>query len=104
MLLAMGQPLSTNLDDPHGRPYFLWNECITFAGLRAKLHSEDVDERALWMARVMREARYQDVFRLVRLADVLALWPRIERHLGRSRNFWQWLIEGWRTDGLLPAA
>ena len=30
--------------------------------------------------------------------------PRIDRHLGRSRQFWHWLIEGWRTDGLLPAA
>lgn len=52
----------------------------------------------------MREARYQDVFRLIRLRDVLALLPRIERHLGRSRAFWTWLIEGWRADGLVPRA
>ena len=100
----MGQPLSLDLDDPNGRPYFLWSENITFAGLRQKLQSTDLDERALWMARVMREARYQDVFRLLRLTEVLELWPRIDRHLGRSRQFWHWLIEGWRTDGLLPAA
>jgi hypothetical protein len=100
----MTRTLSTNLDDPNGRPYFLWSEDITFAGLREKLASPDLDERALWMGRVMREARYQDVFKLLRLRDVLQLWQRIDRHLGRSREFWHWLIEGWRRDGLLPGA
>jgi hypothetical protein len=70
--------------------------------LREKLESADRDEHALWMARVMREARYQDVFRFLRLEDVLALFPRIERHLGRMRAFWTWLIDGWRADGLIP--
>ena len=100
----MGQPLSCDLDDPSARPYFLWNEDITVGDLRAKLQSPDVDERALWMARVMREARYQDVFKLLQLTDILSLLPRIDRHLGRSRDFWHWLIEGWRSDGLLPRA
>lgn len=98
------KPLSLDLDDPDARPYFLWDEEVTYRELRAKLHDPDLDERALWMARVMREARYQDVWRLLRLADVLAVLPRIRRHLGRSRTFWDWLIEGWRTDGLLPGA
>lgn len=69
--------------------------------MRQKLQSTDLDERALWMARVMREVRYQDVFRWLRLTEVLELWSRIDRHLGRSRPFWHWLIEGWRTDGLI---
>ena len=28
----------------------------------------------------------------------------VERHLGRRREFWRWLLSGWRRDGLLPAA
>ena len=95
------QPLSTNLDDPEAQPYFIWDEPTTYAELRRHLRSSDLDERALWMARVMREARYQDVWRLLDLRDVLELLPRIDRHLGRARAFWNWLIEGWRADGLL---
>jgi hypothetical protein len=101
-MLTADMTLSTDLDDPDARPYFLWDQQITYGELRQKLQSPDPDERALWMARVMREARYQDVWRLLRLRDVLALLPRIERHLGRMRGFWSWLIEGWRSDGLLP--
>ena len=97
----MDSPLSTDLDDPDARPYFLWSERVTNAELRAKLASPDLDERALWMGRVMREARYRDVWKLLKLRDVLDLLPRIDRHLGRSREFWHWLIDGWRSDGLL---
>jgi hypothetical protein len=95
--------LSTDLDDAEAQPYFLWDQSITYRQLREKLRAEDLDERALWIGRVMREARYRDVWRLVRLREVLALLPRIERHLGRSRAFWLWLIDGWRSDGLIPA-
>ncbi|MEO6594489.1 MAG: hypothetical protein ABIP94_07030 [Planctomycetota bacterium] len=98
----MSQPLSTDLGDPGARPYFVWDEPITYGELRLRLQSTDVDERALWMGRVMREARYQDVWKLLRLKDVLPLLPKIERHLGRTREFWLWLIEGWRSDGLIP--
>lgn len=94
--------LSTDLDDLDAQPYFVWDHEITYRELRQKLQSDDLDERALWMARILREARYQDVWKLLRLTDVLALWQRIERHLGRSRAFWIWLIEGWRSDGLIP--
>jgi len=104
MLPGVAAPLSTDLNDPDARPYFVWDETITYAQLRQKLTSPDLDERVLWMGRVMREARYQDVWKLLRLRDVLPLLARIDRHLGRSREFWHWLIEGWRADGLIPRA
>ncbi|MBL8755679.1 MAG: hypothetical protein JNK15_20455 [Planctomycetes bacterium] len=100
----MRAPLSTNLDDPHARVYFVWDQEVTTAQLRLHLQATDPEHRALWIARVMREARYQDVWRFLRLADIVASWPRLERHLGRMRPFWQWLLDGWRTDGLLPRA
>ncbi|MFY9345221.1 MAG: hypothetical protein WAT39_22215 [Planctomycetota bacterium] len=98
----MARTLSTDLDDATARPYFIWDEDITYGELRQKLQSPDLDERALWMGRVMREARYQEVWKLLKLTDVLAMLPRIDKHLGRERKFWHWLIEGWRADGLLP--
>lgn len=94
--------LSIDVEDDDAQPYFVWDEALTYGELRRLLATGDEEQRALWAARVMREARYRDVWRLLRLSDVLALLPRIEPHLGRSRAFWTWLIEGWRADGLLP--
>lgn len=98
----MARALSTNLDDPAARPYFVWDEDLTMAEVRAHLASPDRRMRALWMARVMREARYRDVWKLLRLRDVVADFAAIEPHLGRMRAFWRWLLDGWRADGLLP--
>jgi hypothetical protein len=94
-------PLSHELDRDDVQPYFVWEVPLTVAELRRVLLHPDDKVRALWMARVMREARYQDVWRFLRLADVIARYPDIRRHLGRSRDFWDWLIAGWRSDGLL---
>ena len=85
------------------RPYFLWDMDIGEAELRERLTTPDPDARAQWEARIMREARYPDVWRYLALTDVLRDWEHIRRHLGRERGFWEFLLNGWRRDGLLPA-
>ncbi len=85
------------------RPYFLWDVDVTEDELRERLKTPDPDARAQWEGRILREARYQDVWRYLTLADVLRDWEHIRRHLGRERRFWEFLLEGWRADGILPA-
>ena len=48
-------------------------------------------------------ARFDDVWNYVTLDEVLRDWSHIRRHLGRRLRFWEFLLEGWRHDGLLPA-
>lgn len=86
------------------RPYFLWDMEITDAEFRARLQHPDPAIRAQWQGTLLREARPDEVWGYVTLDEVLRDWERVERHLGRRRAFWTWLIEGWRRDGLLPAA
>ena len=52
----------------------------------------------------MREATFTEVFEYLTLAEIVRDLPHIERHLGRRRAFWNWLLEGFRHDGFLPAA
>jgi len=85
------------------RPYFLWDVDLTEAELRDRLKVADPDARAQWEACVMREARFEDVWRYLSLDQILKDWPWITRHLGRRRAFWKFLLDGWREDGLLPA-
>ena len=86
------------------RPYFLWDIEITDEEFRARLLHPNPGIRAQWQGRLLREARYDEVWGYVTLDDLLANWERIRRHLGRRRTFWDWLIAGWRKDGFLPAA
>ncbi|MDY0062968.1 MAG: hypothetical protein RBU45_24380 [Myxococcota bacterium] len=86
------------------RPWFLWDVDTTEEELRVLLRQEDRDARAQWQACILREARYPEVWGYLTLDEVLDNWPFILRHLGRRRRFWEFLLEGWRHDGLLPAA
>jgi hypothetical protein len=51
------------------------------------------------VAKLMRQAKPDDVFLFLRLADIIELWPRLERFLGRSKPLWRWLLERWREEG-----
>jgi hypothetical protein len=85
------------------RPYFLWDLDVSEADLRERLRASDPQIRAQWQARVMREARFADVWRYVSLEEVVRDWSWIRGHLGRSRAFWEFLLEGWRARGLLAS-
>jgi hypothetical protein len=71
--------------------------------LRERLQHPDPRIRAQWAGCIMREATYPEVWQYLSLDDILKDWEHIERHLGRRRAFWCWLLEGWRDDGLLSA-
>jgi hypothetical protein len=83
------------------RPYFLWDEDVSIDELRAILAGPDSHDRDRLFGKMLREARDTDVWRFVTPAQVAAALPRLGRRLGRRRGFWEFLITGWRDDGLL---
>jgi hypothetical protein len=85
------------------RPPFLWDVPVTERELRERLHHPDPAIRAQWEGRVLREATFAEVWRYLTLEEVLRDWPHFYKHLGRRRAFWEWLLQGWRDDGLIPA-
>jgi hypothetical protein len=85
------------------KPYFLWDVDIDDAELRRRLHADDPDVRAQWQGWVMAEARWSDVWQYLTVGEIVANWEHIRRHLGRSRQFWEHLLDGWRKLGLLAA-
>lgn len=94
--------LSVDLSDPNGRPYFFWDEDVSVAELRTALEpGGDEHTRLRLLGKLLREARDMDVWRFVTPSDVAAALPDLGRRLGRRQRFWEFLIDGWRTDGLL---
>src|SRR4051794_33200060 len=87
-------PLTTEtlLDDSE-RPYFLWWTETTVGQLKEHLRSPDPEERAYWMGALLREANSRDVWLFVTTDEIRALWPRLIRYLGRSRQMWAWLLD-----------
>jgi hypothetical protein len=90
------------LVDQQGRPYFLWDCEMTLDQLEAGLASSDPEVRAYLVGKIMRQAKPDDVLQLVSVATIRELWPSLERYLGDSRGFWEWMLDRWegvRRDG-----
>jgi len=103
-LHSAGVRLSTDLDDPGAVPYFLWDEPLTVGELRARLASGASPERLRLLGKILREARDTDVWRFTTPAEVAMLWPQLQRHLGRRRAFWEFLLGRWRELALDESA
>jgi hypothetical protein len=96
--------LSLDMTRDDARPYFLWDTRMTAGELRQRLREAEETERILWMARILREARYQDVWAFLSLEDVLSHWEQLRGQLGRMTGFWEFLLREWRENGLIPAS
>jgi hypothetical protein len=83
--------------DPQSRPYFLWDCDMTLDEFRRRLGDPDPEVRAYLVAKVMRQAKPDDALALVTLQEIQALWPLLEKHLGRTRAFWRWLLRSWQV-------
>lgn len=97
---ADGVALSTDLTADDAIPYFLWDAPLTVRELRERLSHSD-DERVYLLGKILREAREPDVWLFTTPQEVIGRWPVLERHLGRRRDFWLFLLKQWRELGLL---
>ena len=69
---------------------------MTVAELRTRLGAASRSERVRLLGKILREARDPDVWRFTTLEEVGELWAELQRHLGRRRPFWQFLLGRWR--------
>lgn len=96
-LLAFTPP--DRLVDAQGRPYFLWDAELTLEEFRRGLRGPDPEARAYLVAKLMRQAKPDDVFQFVSLEEIGRLWPRLQLHLGRTAPMWSWLLQRWGALG-----
>lgn len=85
-------PTSETLSQPETRPYFLWWTDVTVGELRELLRSDNHEERAYWMGALLREANTRDAWAFVTPAEIRELWEPLQRHLGRTREMWAYLL------------
>lgn len=74
---------------------------MTVAELKQKLGSASTEERMRLLGKVLREARDTDVWQFTTRQEVWQNWDALSKHLGRRREFWQFLFEFWEKEGLI---
>lgn len=94
--------LGTDLQTGDTRPWFLWDEDLSVRELRAILADESHPRWVELAAKVMREARDDQVWLFLPVERVAARYVDPAPRLGRRRPFWDHLLRAWRRLGLLP--
>jgi hypothetical protein len=89
------------LVDPQGRPYFLWDVDMTLDDFERALRDDPSPSRSYLIGKLMRQAKPDDALQFVSPQEMADLWPSIERHLGKTRPFWTWLLEQWERRGFI---
>ena len=86
-------PTSADLLLDETKPYFLWWQDITVGEFRCRLRTGSEDERAYWLGALLREANSRDVWLFTDPEEVREMWPKVYRHLGKSRGIWCHLLQ-----------
>lgn len=100
----MSVKLTTDLQNPEAKPWFLWDDPMTVAEVRRVLDEGSDAARLRLLARILREARDTEVWAFTTPREVIREWDRLAPMLGRRRAFWAWLLDAWRAQGLLDGA
>lgn len=90
------------LVDERGRPYFSWDDDLTLDAFRERLRDPDPEVRAYFLGKLLRQAKPDDVLAFVSMEDVRRQWDAVERYLGRTRDFWAWLLQRWGSTSDVP--
>lgn len=82
-------------------PPFLFDRDISADAFRAEVNDAQAPHHDAWLALLLREARPDQVWAWTSPEHVAAHLDRIAPVLGRRRDFWLWLFDGWRGLGLV---
>ncbi len=89
------------IHDLTDRPDFLWDESLTRDDLKKLLDGENEEERLYYAAKILREARFEEVWDYLSPAFLAAHWEMLRSRLGRKKRFWEFIYTTWQQHGLI---
>jgi uncharacterized protein (DUF433 family) len=78
-------------------PYFIWDYNLTDADVRAILRGDDEEQKAWLMARLLESARYEDIWHYISLAELRALFPKLQLK-PQVRAAWEFALRVWASE------
>jgi hypothetical protein len=82
-------------------PYFMWDYRYTVSQIKKILAGGNESQQLWLMAKILRDARYCDVWKFISLQDFLKYRERLMPRLGRQKAFWEFLYSRWIKYGIV---
>ncbi len=77
------------------RLYFFWDYNITEDDLHAILRGDNEVEKAWAITRLLEAAKWEDIWRFISLADLIANFNRLRFRFARDREMWAYALQRW---------
>lgn len=84
------------------RPDFLWDEALSREELKEILQRGREEDRLYYAAKILREARFEEVWEYLTPIFVASRWGQLRPKLGRKKKFWEFFFTTWQKHGLIP--
>lgn len=78
-------------------PYFIWDYDLTDTDIRKILRSEEHEQKAWLVARLLESARFEDVWQYISLAELRAIFPSLQLK-SQVRAAWEFALRTWESD------
>ncbi len=89
------------LHDLTDRPGFLWDEALSREDLKKVLEGGNEEKRLYYAAKILREARFEEVWDYFSPAFFASHWEELRWRLGRKKRFREFIYATWREQGLI---
>jgi hypothetical protein len=80
------------------KPDFLWDETLSRDQLKRLLANGNEEERFYYAAKILREARFEEVWEYLTPVFFGRYWDKLRTRLGRKKQFWRFLREAPACD------
>jgi predicted DNA-binding protein (UPF0278 family) len=92
--------MTNNIHETGGIPYFMWDYHLTNKEIRDILDGEDCPQKIWLMAKIMRDARFSDIWQLLSMEMIRENVRNLRNRLGRRKRIWDFLLERYEKYGL----
>lgn len=96
--------MTFDMSQEHMIPYFMWDYGYTIREIKEILCGDDEQEKLQMMGKILRDARYADVWKFFSLREFLKYRERLVPFTGRMRGFWQFMYDKWVQYHLIDHA
>ncbi len=79
----------------------MWDEPLSRDDLKKVLDSENEEESLYYAAKILREARFEEVWEYLSPTFLVSHWEKLRARLGRKKGFWEFFYTTWRAHGLI---
>ncbi len=81
-------------------PYFIWDYDLTDADVQAILRGIDEQKKAWLLARLLKSARFEDIWGYISLAELRTIFPKL-RLKPQVRAAWEFALSVWSAEPVL---